>query len=62
MLVLSRKCGEEIKIGNDVVIRVVRTQGGRVQIGVSAPQHVTIRRSECVNAGRDEILIAADCG
>ena len=37
MLVLSRKTGEEIVIGDDIHITVVAVQGERVRIGVSAP-------------------------
>ena len=46
MLVLSRKAGEEIRIGNDIVIRVNKIAGGRVSIGVDAPNEVRIVRGE----------------
>ncbi|MEZ6100117.1 MAG: carbon storage regulator [Pirellulaceae bacterium] len=46
MLVLSRKNGEQIQIGQDIVIRVCRVQGGRVQLGIVAPKNVRVRRSE----------------
>ena len=46
MLVLSRKVGEEIRIGNDIVVRVNRVSGGRVSIGVEAPDDVKIVRGE----------------
>lgn len=46
MLILSRKFGETIKIGNDVEIIVSRISGNRVEIGIDAPQHVHIRRGE----------------
>lgn len=46
MLVLSRKIGETISIGDNVTVKVVRTQGGRVQIAIDAPREVAIRRGE----------------
>lgn len=46
MLVLSRKVGEEIVIGNDIRVTVVDVKGGRVKIGIQAPNDVGIFRSE----------------
>ena len=46
MLVLSRKVNEEIVIGNNIHIKVVRVDGNRIRLGISAPDDVTIRRSE----------------
>lgn len=46
MLVLSRKVGEEIRIGNDIIVKVNRLAGGRVSIGVEAPGNVKIIRGE----------------
>ena len=46
MLVLSRKVGEEILVGDHVRIVVHRIAGNRVTIGVTAPQQVRILRSE----------------
>ena len=46
MLVLTRREGERIALGDDVVITVVSIQGNKVRIGVSAPDDVAIRRSE----------------
>lgn len=46
MLVLSRKEQETIVIGSDVVLTVVRIDGGRVTIGIDAPKSVHILRGE----------------
>jgi carbon storage regulator len=55
MLVLTRKQGEQIKIGNDVVITVVRTKGKAVRLGIQAPAHVPVLRGEIAKAiSRDE--------
>jgi carbon storage regulator len=46
MLVLSRKPGESIHIGDDVVVTVVRVGPNAVRLGVSAPRDVPIVREE----------------
>jgi carbon storage regulator len=46
MLVLSRKVGERLLIGDDIAITVVRIQGGGVRIGVEAPDHFAVVREE----------------
>jgi carbon storage regulator len=46
MLVLSRRSGESIVIGDDIVITVVSVQGGRVRLGIQAPRSVGVNRSE----------------
>lgn len=46
MLVLSRKRGQRIDIGNDITLVVRQVRGGRVSIGIDAPEHVNIRRGE----------------
>jgi len=46
MLVLSRKVGEEIVIGDNVRIKVVAVDGGKVRIGIVAPKNVIVDRQE----------------
>lgn len=46
MLVLSRKSGERIHIGDDVVLTVVKISGDRVSLSIEAPGHVRIMREE----------------
>lgn len=46
MLVLSRKIGEEILIGDNVRLVVYRIHGNRVQLGIRAPAGVPIYRTE----------------
>lgn len=50
MLVLSRKCGEKIVIDGDITITIVATAGNKVKIGIEAPPHVSILRSELADA------------
>lgn len=46
MLVLARRVGEEILIGDDIRIKVVSLRRGCVRIGIEAPAHVRIMRME----------------
>jgi carbon storage regulator len=46
MLVLSRRIGEEIHIGDTIRLKVVRVDGRRVRIGIIAPGGVQILRGE----------------
>ncbi len=46
MLVLSRRENERIKIGNSIVLTIVRVAGDRVRIGIEAPSNVVVLREE----------------
>jgi len=46
MLVLSRKLGESIVIGNGITVTVIEVHGERVRLGFSAPADVPIHREE----------------
>jgi len=46
MLVLTRKVGERIYIGDGVVVTVVRIQNDKVRLGVEAPRQVAVHREE----------------
>ena len=46
MLVLSRKEGEQLLIGDDIVLTINRISGNRVAIGIEAPRNVRILRGE----------------
>jgi len=46
MLVLSRKLGERIVIGENIVVTVVGMSGDRIRLGISAPAGVPIHREE----------------
>ena len=48
MLVLTRKVGESIRIGDGIVVRVLET-GGRVRLGIEAPRDVSITRPDAKN-------------
>lgn len=46
MLVLSRKCGEKVVIGDQIVVTVTQVRHGKVKIGIEAPKNVSIVRGE----------------
>ncbi len=46
MLVLTRKVGERIRIGDDVTLQVLEVRGGQVRLGLAAPADVRIFREE----------------
>ncbi len=53
MLVLTRKVGEQIMIGDDITIRVLHYKNGVVSIGIAAPRHIKVDREE-VRLRKDE--------
>jgi carbon storage regulator len=46
MLVLSRRESERIRLGDSIVVTVVRVAGDRVRLGIEAPTHVVVLRDE----------------
>jgi len=59
MLVLARRPGESITIGDDIVVTVVSAAGGQVKLGITAPQHVRVVREEILKALKEENSAAA---
>lgn len=53
MLVLEREVGQTIQIGDDIRIMLVRANGnGRARIGIIAPDHIAISRTELLEPGQ----------
>ena len=46
MLVLSRRAGESVVIGHDIVVTVLEVRGDLVRVGIEAPRDVPVNRSE----------------
>ena len=46
MLVLTRKKGEKIRIGDDIVLTVVEVRDGKARLGIDAPPEIRVVRSE----------------
>ncbi len=59
MLVLSRKQNERIRVGDSVVVTVVRVSGDKVRIGIEAPPHVRVLRDELEQEILGEVTLEA---
>ena len=46
MLILTRRVGETVMIGNDVTVTVLGVKGNQVRVGVNAPRDVAVHREE----------------
>ena len=55
MLVLSRKNGESIRIGDSIKVKVLQVRGGRVRLGVRGPPEVPIHREEVYRRTQSEL-------
>lgn len=60
MLVLTRKKGQSIMIGDDIEVKVVEVDGDAVRIGIKAPRDLSIYRQEIYEAIREENIRAAN--
>jgi carbon storage regulator len=59
MLVLARRTGESIVIGNDIEVLVIEVKGEHVKLGISAPKSVPVNRKEVYLAVQQENQAAA---
>lgn len=50
MLVLTRKAGESIVIGDNIEITVIETKGDQIKLGIKAPKDIDIHRKEIYDA------------
>jgi carbon storage regulator len=54
MLILTRRVGEAVKIGEDVTITVLGVKGNQVRLGVHAPRDVAVHREEIYERIKNE--------
>ena len=56
MLILTRKLGEKITIGDEITITLIEIKGSQVKLGIEAPRSVSIHRQEIYEKIRKENL------
>ncbi len=54
MLILTRRVGESLMVGDDITITVLGVKGNQVRIGVNAPKDVAVHREEIYNRIKDD--------
>ena len=60
MLIITRKAGEKIMVGDDIAVHVMEIVGNQVRIGIQAPKAVPVHREEIWEAVRAENRAATD--
>ena len=63
MLILTRRAGESLKIGDEVTVTVLGLKGPQVRLGFAAPKHVAVHREEIykhIQAGTRTDISSAD--
>lgn len=56
MLVLTRREGETLKIGNDIFVTITRVEGDQVKVGIVAPDDVAVLREELYAKQKPNIM------
>jgi carbon storage regulator len=54
MLILTRRIGESIMVGDEVSFTVLGVRGNQVRLGINAPQHVSVHREEIYHRIQEE--------
>ena len=60
MLILTRRPGESVKIGDDITVTVLGVRGNQLRLGFSAPQHVAVHREEVYKRDREDLKGVAE--
>lgn len=58
MLILTRKAGESLYLGDDIKVTVLKVQGGQVKLGLDVPKTLTVYREEVYLRIKEENLMA----
>jgi carbon storage regulator len=56
MLILTRKLGEKINIGDDITVTLLEIKGAQVKLGIDAPKRIGIHRNEIYEKIKEENL------
>ena len=60
MLIITRRPGEKIMLGDEITVHVMEIVGNSVRVGIQAPRSIPVYREEIWNAVREENRAAAD--
>lgn len=60
MLILTRKLGERLAIGDDISITLLEIRGSQVKLGIEAPKSVVVHRQEVYERIRDENVTSSE--
>jgi carbon storage regulator len=60
MLIITRRPGEKIMLGDEITVEVMEIVGNSVRVGIQAPRSIPVYREEIWNALREENRAAAD--
>jgi carbon storage regulator len=59
LLIITRRAGEKMMIGDEIVVEIMEIVGNQVRVGIQAPQSVRVYREEIWRAVKDENRAAA---
>jgi carbon storage regulator len=62
MLILTRKLGESVVIGEDIIVTVSDIKNGQIKLGISAPKDVIVNREEVVKEIKSENVLSSASG
>ena len=60
MLILTRKLGEAIAIGDDIKVYLFEVKGKQIRIGIEAPPHISIHREEVYRLIQEQNMVALE--
>lgn len=59
MLILTRKSGEGIRVGDEIKVVILEVKGNQVRVGIEAPQNIQVHRDEVYERIKSENITAA---
>ncbi len=62
MLILTRKLGETIRIGNEITVTILEAKGRQIRIGIEAPSDISVHREEVYQVIKEQNARAARTG
>ena len=60
LLVLSRKLGESILLDGGIEIQIVKVQGSKIRLGITAPKNIKVIRAELQGKERKDVVLPSD--